>query len=55
MLGPRTDTFPCIADDNIQELAAELVQLGFISEVSRGSGRAIGLCSFLRVQWFMPH
>lgn len=26
---------PCLADDNIQELAAELVQLGFISEVSR--------------------
>lgn len=53
-LGARTDTFPCVVDDNIQELAAELVQLGFISEVSRDSGRAVGPCSFLRVQWFVP-
>ncbi|XP_072782285.1 nuclear receptor-binding protein isoform X1 [Taeniopygia guttata] len=34
-LGPRTDIFPCVADDNIQELAAELVQLGFISEADQ--------------------
>lgn len=32
--GPGIYTLPCVADDNIQELAAELVQLGFISEVS---------------------
>lgn len=31
-------TRPCVADDNIQELAAELVQLGFISEVSGDTG-----------------
>lgn len=33
-LWSETSVPPCIADDNIQELAAELVQLGFISEVS---------------------
>uniref|UniRef100_A0A803YE49 Nuclear receptor-binding protein n=1 Tax=Meleagris gallopavo TaxID=9103 RepID=A0A803YE49_MELGA len=33
-------TLPCVADDNIQELAAELVQLGFISEVSSLESRA---------------
>ena len=44
-LRPGTYTLPCVADDNIQELAAELVQLGFISEVSRpGAQTGIQVC-----------
>lgn len=37
----------CVSDENVQELAGELVELGLISEVGvkyRGSPRGVGVC-----------
>lgn len=38
----------CVSDENVQELAGELVELGLISEVGvkyRDSPRGVGVCA----------